>query len=341
MLTLSIILSDIATPIYSQESELANACHTEIATCWNSGTFDSFRGVGDIEIAYAIFPHTQGAPFIIVSPGRIETYLKYKELTFDLVNQGFNVAIIDHRGQGLSGRMLSNPHKGYVTHFDDYARDLNQFIETIVKPFAPDKMHLLGHSMGGAIGIRYLQTYPTEIISSVFTAPMIAINAGSMPPWLAKIAIHTSHFFDQRFHNESSYFFGHGNFKSKPFIGNPLMQSEVRFRLFQQEYARNEGLQLGGVTFHWLKQALKAEKLMLKEVKNTASAMLIIQAENDSIVCNDMQNTFCELLHQQQPSSCPKGKPVVIADGLHELLFEQDSMRSETLDRLITWFKQH
>lgn len=338
---MSINLSDLAIGIYSQESELANAYNTDIAACWKRGTFSSFRGVGDVEIAYAIFPHRQDAPFIIISPGRIEGYLKYKELTFDLVNQGFNVAIIDHRGQGLSGRMLSNPHKGYVKNFDDYARDLNLFIKNIVKPIAADKMHLLGHSMGGAIGIRYLQTYPTEIISSAFTAPMIAINAGSIPSWLAKIAIHTSHFFDQLFQSESSYFYGYGNFKPKPFIDNPLMQSEVRFRLFQQEYAHNDDLQLGGVTLQWLKQALKAEKQLLKEVENTASAMLIIQAEKDSIVCNKMQNTFCHLLHQQHPASCPNGKPVVIMNGLHELLFEQDSMRSQTLDRIIKWFKDH
>jgi alpha-beta hydrolase superfamily lysophospholipase len=42
---------------------------------------------------------------IVVCPGRIESYVKYAELAYDLVHMGFDVLIIDH-GQGLSGRML-------------------------------------------------------------------------------------------------------------------------------------------------------------------------------------------------------------------------------------------
>lgn len=35
--------------------------------------------------------------------GRIESYVKYAELAYDLFHSGFDVLIIDHRGGGVPG----------------------------------------------------------------------------------------------------------------------------------------------------------------------------------------------------------------------------------------------
>jgi pimeloyl-ACP methyl ester carboxylesterase len=47
---------------------------------------------------------------------------------------GFDVLIIDHRGQGLSGRMLSDTHRGHVDNFSDYVDDLAAFWQQEVQP---------------------------------------------------------------------------------------------------------------------------------------------------------------------------------------------------------------
>lgn len=65
---------------------------------------------------------------------RIESYVKYAELAYDLFHSGFDVLIIDHRGQGRSGRMLSDPHRGHVDNFNDYVDDLTAFWQQEVLP---------------------------------------------------------------------------------------------------------------------------------------------------------------------------------------------------------------
>ena len=67
-----------------------------------------------VKLAYALCIPAQPAATIVISSGRIEAYLKYQEVMFDLYNQGFAVFIMDHRGQGLSDRMTANPHQGFV-----------------------------------------------------------------------------------------------------------------------------------------------------------------------------------------------------------------------------------
>lgn len=47
---------------------------------------------------------------------------------------GFDVLIIDHRGQGRSGRLLADPHLGHVNRFNDYVDDLAAFWQQEVQP---------------------------------------------------------------------------------------------------------------------------------------------------------------------------------------------------------------
>lgn len=85
---------------------------------------------------------------IVVCPGRIESYIKYAELAYDLFHLGFDVLIIDHRGQGLSGRMLPDTHRGHVDNFSDYVDDLAAFWQQEVQPGPWRKRYILAHSMG-------------------------------------------------------------------------------------------------------------------------------------------------------------------------------------------------
>ena len=90
-------------------------------------------------------------------PVRIESYVKYAELAYDLFHLGFDVLIIDHRGQGRSGRLLGDPHLGHVNRFNDYVDDLAAFWQQEVQPGPWRKRYILAHSMGGAISTLFLQ----------------------------------------------------------------------------------------------------------------------------------------------------------------------------------------
>lgn len=41
--------------------------------------------------------------------------------------------------------------------------------------------------MGGAIGVRYLEEFPLTFDAAILSAPMLGMNTGKYPKWLAKV----------------------------------------------------------------------------------------------------------------------------------------------------------
>jgi len=91
---------------------------------WRRREECEFTGVGNLKIRYVRFTSPQHRRVILVVPGRIESYIKYPELAYDLFMCGYDVVILDHRGQGRSERLLEDSHRGHVVEFGDYVDDL-------------------------------------------------------------------------------------------------------------------------------------------------------------------------------------------------------------------------
>ena len=346
---------------FTTEQQLSSRYSGEIATFWQQGQFSNFQGVNNISIQYAYFEHSdtpENTPHesakasparkcLIVSSGRSEGYLKYKELSFDLFNLGFNVYLIDHRGQGLSGRFLANSNKGYVDNFQYYVDDLATFVDKIVKPQCDvNKPYLLAHSMGGAIAARYLQDYPDNIQAAVLSSPMLGFNRGGIPrniaTWLVKSTVQVN----QWLADTPWYFFGQKDYVPKgdgstAFSKNILMHSALRFKQFSQLYSQVPQLQLGGVTAQWLSESIDALNTIFTHIDKITTPTLVMQAGQDTIVSNDAQDDFCQQLHQLYPQSCPEGKPLVVEGAFHELFFESDVYREQALTAAVKWFKSH
>tara|TARA_B110000881_G_C18557177_1_gene507639 strand:+ start:283 stop:1299 length:1017 start_codon:yes stop_codon:yes gene_type:complete len=327
----------------TQESQLTDKYTAEILSFWKTGHFDNFTGVNDCKIAYATFIRSEYSPCLIIVPGRAESYLKYKELSFDLYQQGYSIFILDHRGQGLSDRLITDTQKGYVESFDFYSDDLHCFIQNYVLPHSNEqnKPYLLAHSMGGLIAARYMQRYPKSIKAAVLSSPMIGINTGIIPFSLAKILIKGFDVINNLFSNSPWYFVSQSVFKVKPLTGNPLTQSDIRYQLLTQLNIDNPEIQLGGVTNHWLNEYLKARSALFNNIGNLHTPILVLQAGKDSIVSAKAQNSFCAKLHQADCKLYPNKMPIVVEGALHELLFEQDNNRNEVLTNITRWYKAH
>jgi len=354
---LAMASSPLSPSEFTNENQLNSRLNNEIKALWHQGTFNHFYGVKNTRINYASFVKksqmqsdysknvNDKRECLIIVPGRSEGYLKYQELIYDLYQLGFDIFIIDHRGQGISERLLPNEHKGYVESFEDYNEDLNVFINTTVIPQCLKKPYLLAHSMGGIISARYLQKHPNTIKAAVLSSPMIAINSGGLPKWLAKALIYSTEQLNQWFSDDTWYFLGQGDVKpdayqAKTFANNPLMQSKLRYEQFTKTYQSTPEIQLGGVTVHWLEQALAAEKVVFENLHTLTTPTLVLQAGADSIVDNDAQNDFCSQLNQLHSHSCLNGKPVVINGARHELFFESDLYRDQALHHIVNWFNQ-
>ncbi|WP_068544397.1 alpha/beta fold hydrolase [Thalassotalea crassostreae] len=313
----------------------------QIEQLWQTGVFSSFNTPEQIKIHYALISKAELNDWIVIAPGRSESYLKYKEVVFDLIGNGYNVAIIDHRGQGLSQRELDEPHKGYVKDFNDYTTDFNHFITEIVQPQCTGQLFLLAHSMGANISARFLAQTNLDIAAAILMAPMIAIDAGIFPNWLGRLVVSVGYFFDRLFNKQSAYFFGRGQYKDKVFKGSDLMQSEVRFNYFRDLYKNDKRIQLGGVTFAWLNAAIQSEDFIMQNLTTLKTPVTVMQAGDDNVVCNKIQDKFCQQLNTLHPNSCPNGTTTIIKGAKHELLFEKDEYRNQALTKTLDWFNQH
>lgn len=336
----------IADDNFTSEEQLNKRLVNEIRHFWQQGNFSHFNGIKNTRINFATFTHhaeseTIERKCLVISSGRSESYLKYKELSYDLFNLGFNIFLIDHRGQGLSERALQNPHKGYVEDFQYYVNDFAYFIDNIVSEHCDNKPYLLAHSMGGTIAARYLQEFPNNIQAAVLSSPMLGFNAGSIPEFIAQSVIKTTAQVNQWFDNTPWYFIGHSDFSEKHLANSPLMHSTQRFKIFSQLYQDTPEIQLGGVTTQWLTESLTALEKLFVNINKITTPTLVLQAGDEKIVDNQAQNKFCQQLHSVQPQSCPNGKPIIIDGAYHELFFESDSYRNQALTAAVSWFKQH
>jgi len=336
---------------FTTETQLASRYTNGIASFWQQGKFSHFTGVKKSRINYAVFLHKElntdaQNKCLVISSGRSESYLKYKELSFDLFNLGFNVFLIDHRGQGLSERALENTHKGYVERFQYYVDDLATFIDNTVSPHCnvdekTQKPYLLAHSMGGAIAARYLQDYPNKIQAAVLSSPMLGFNGGGIPDFIAGPLINASAQLNQWFGATPWYFLGHKDYANTEFDNNLLMHSTLRYQQFTQLYQATPAIQLGGVTIKWLTESIMALDKIFANVDQITTPTIVIQSGDDKVVSNQAQDDFCQQLHQLQPQSCPDGKPLVVKGAYHELFFESDIYRQQALMGVVNWFEKH
>ncbi|HHQ4766837.1 alpha/beta fold hydrolase [Aeromonas veronii] len=290
-----------------------------------------FKGKDGVTIRYAALRQAKVDRAILIVNGRVESYLKYQELAWDLWRQGYSLYLIDHRGQGMSDRMLDDPQKGYVDQFDDYVVDLKQFHDQIIMADQPAKLFLLAHSMGGAISARYLERWPDDIKAAVLSSPMLGINLGGLPKWLAKGLASTIGTVGGWF-GEPPYGPGQSAYQDHGFADNELTHSQPRYQAFRQIYEQHPQIKLGGATAHWIYQGITGADAAIADAGAIKTPLLVLQAGNDSVVDNAAQDRFCTI------ARCEGGKPLRIEGAWHELFIESDDKRQPALTAMVDFF---
>ena len=112
---------------------------------------------------------------VLLMQGRTEYLEKYGPWAEELNRAGFDVLSLDWRGQGLSDRLIDNPFPSHITDFADYQRDVIELVVAAGDMDLPQPWHLLGHSMGGAIGLAALMA-DLPVASAAFSAPMWGLH---------------------------------------------------------------------------------------------------------------------------------------------------------------------
>ncbi|WP_100754025.1 alpha/beta fold hydrolase [Vibrio salilacus] len=320
------------TPSYTQESNFEQAIKSDIAKFWRSRQESDLKSFDKKSLYWVKFTAPHHTKAIVVVNGRIECAIKYQELFYDLFQQGYDIYSYDHRGQGLSQRMIEDTQMGYVEEFDDYIYDL----DCLVKHFNLDhyqQRYLLAHSMGGNIATRYLQTHDAPFDAAALSAPMFGVNV----PWHLRPFAPMLGQVLTAWHKKPTFAPGQVAYFAKPFEGNLLSQSAVRYHWFRDLYEQHPELKVGGASTRWVWQGLIACKKCYLMTRHLNTPLLVLQAGDDRIVSNLAQARFINKLKKTQPSCQFK----VIDGARHELLFEQDHYRNQALDATLAFFNQH
>lgn len=291
----------------------------------------TFEGVDGVEIyaAYVIHPEAKGS--IVVSGGRTEAGVKFKELFYDLYQNGYSVFTADHRGQGLSGRLTEDKERGYVDTFDNYVVDFKKFYDETVVPNSQSKPFLLCHSMGSAIGALYAMEHPDDFQKIVLGSPMFGV-AAPIGPGVARVLINLLKWFNKGLSNLPWYFPGQGPFEFLAFDKNNIVQSEIRYDIHLNVFKDYPNTRLGGVTLDWLEKALIAMEKIRNNAAQITTPTLMIQAEGDTIIDNSTHRPACDAM--------PHCTFVSIPDARHELFMELDKYRTPTLEKALAFFAE-
>ncbi|MBZ9611232.1 alpha/beta fold hydrolase [Rheinheimera maricola] len=322
------------TPL-GRSASLPTDWQTRLKPFWHTMQCGVLTSADALPLHYYQFRVPGAHQAIVLSSGRVEMAIKYAELCYELVQAGYSVFLLDHRGQGLSGRELANPEKGYVSDFSLYQQDFAQFIDHIVQPTG-HKYHIaLGHSMGCAILAGYLQHYTHPFSGAIFASPMFGIYTGLVPASIAEAIALAFGVLNRRICQTPWYFPGQSNYQEKAFANNPLTSCEERYTWLHQLFRDEPQARLGGVTTHWVQAAIVAMRRLQIDVTTWQLPVLLLQAGADKVVSNHAQN----LWFQQLPAELLRQK-VTLQDARHEIFMENDQIRQQALQAINVFLAQ-
>jgi lysophospholipase len=290
------------------------------------GVVEEFQGAGGVPLRAAYFaPPGEAAGSVILSPGRTEPIEKYFEVVGELLQRGLAVVVHDWRGQGLSHRLAAD-YRGHGDDWRCYVRD-HQLLLSAFEDRLPRPRIALTHSMGGCFVALALPEEP-RIDGALFTAPMFGIALGRLPVWAAKAVT----WLFCRLGRRGAYIWaGSADPLRSPFDNNVLTHDRARWQRHRAQLLACPGLKVGGVTWGWLDNALKAVAQAARPGVAAAISihLVVLAAEDDRLVVNAAARAFAE--------AAPQGRYAEAPGARHEIMMETDAIRAvfwDEFDRL-------
>ncbi|HBO37546.1 MAG TPA: lysophospholipase [Pasteurellaceae bacterium] len=285
-----------------------------------------FSGKKNCRIAYRHFVHQQidSRKLLVLANGRAENIMKWTEIAYDFYHRGYDVLAFDHRGQGYSQRLLSDPEKGHLDEFRFYCDDMADLIEKVTALYDYQHQHILAHSLGGLISTYYLANYDHHIESAVFSAPFYGIPMKY--PVRDELIINLMVLFGQG----SRYVFGRTAYKPTNLNNNELSSCKTRMKWMNRINRKFPEIHLGGPTFRWVHLCLNAINRLPSIISRIEIPVLILQSDKDKIVSNKNLENLTALF--------AKGTVEQVVNAKHEILFERDHLRDKMLQRISDYF---
>ncbi|MDA0367782.1 MAG: alpha/beta hydrolase [Proteobacteria bacterium] len=290
---------------------------------WKWGRFTNAAGAA---IRFGVLRAENPRATAVVVAGFREFGEKYFEVVRDLHDRNVDVWQMDWRGQGGSDHYLADSQKPWFQGYDRDADDLRQFTTEIVERHDGVPVFVVGHSMGGHIALRLLHDHPDTFDFAVLTAPMLRINTGGIPKWVAKPLAWGGDLIGGEGYvvGGKPWEYDHDFTVEK----SDVSQDPVRFRMGEEYMRMNPTLRLGSATYGWLHNAFRAIGEINAEsyLRAIATPVLIASPRNDQIVLPEAHDRACALMPACELFPIPGAK--------HEIWMERDDFRAPWLERV-------
>lgn len=278
-----------------------------------------------IRVGHWTKPGAKGT--VLIFPGRTEFVEKYGLAAQALQDRGYASLAIDWRGQGIADRMLPNRSIGHVGSFSDYQLDVAAVIEHAKALDLPRPYFLIGHSMGGCIGLRALNE-GLDVKAAMFSAPMwgIQMATGLRPVAWGLSSVSTPLGFDHNLapgQSEQSYVI------RADFDGNTLTNDREMFDVLRDQLKKQPGLALGGPSLRWLNTSLREmHRLSLQSAPDLPCITFLGSKEAivDPVRIQDRMHDW------------PGGALHTIAGGQHEMMMDAPKVRNAIFDQTTALF---
>jgi lysophospholipase len=253
---------------------------------------------------------------VVILPGLSEYVEKYFETAHDLLARGFAVAGMDWRSQGRSWRHA--PDRREHDSFDTDLLDAAAFVGEIPAPAAMPRI-LLGHSMGGHLGLRLMHSASDAFCCAVLSAPMFGINFPFAERVVRGLTVGAT-----RVGMGSAFLPGSGLWTDEYFETNiaRLTSDEARIDM-QRQWMKDEALRMGGLTYNWLAAAFRSMDVLADPayLRAITTPSLLVEAGEDHVVLNAAIEAAAKTL--------PRAEHLLIPGARHELLMERDVYRNQ------------
>jgi len=255
---------------------------------------------------------------VAILQGRAEFIEKYCEVVAELLERGFDVAVLDWRGQGRSDRLLRNRNKGHIRHFRAYLNDLDAFQDQVLEPFCPRPWFALGHSMGGAILLDQARAGRSPFERMVLTAPMIALCGVRWP----RAAHRLARFLGLLGLGRAFIPGGSGrSYMLKGFSGNVLTSDPERYARTAACVEADPSLAIGDPTIRWVDAAFTLMRRFeaFELPISISTPILVVAAGRDKVTDTAAIELFTSRL---KCSRC-----ITLPGAEHEILMERRVFR--------------
>jgi alpha-beta hydrolase superfamily lysophospholipase len=225
----------------------------------------------------------------------------------------YNVILYDLRGHGES-----EGERGNVKDFDDYLKDLDAVTDSLVSEEGMKSFYLFGHSMGGLITARWIQTrknrslYPLKTILSApgaGTVGILGLVTSSIPAAIYK-----------KLSTLPSFPLG-GMLDLTKLSHNPQVY---------QDYV-NDPKNILKVHSHLYFDLLNKAKETFSKPLAPRTPLMVIMGGADGVVSTDLVKNYFRKFE-------PRAKFILVKDAYHELYMETDEYYRQFVDSVRSFF---